>query len=70
MQKVCKACQLGKEARHAFPHHVESSKRPLEVIHSDVWNTKTKSIKGSNYYVSFIDGHIRSVWMLCEGLEE
>ena len=43
MHKVCEACQIGKQARHAFPHNVEVSKRPLEVIHNDVWTTKTKN---------------------------
>ena len=35
----------------------------LEIIHSDVWTTKTRSIGGCNYYVSFIDDHTRKVWV-------
>jgi hypothetical protein len=52
MLEVCEACQLGKQARHPFPvqtTHVNS--KPLEMIHSDVWTTKTKSIGGCKYYV-------------------
>jgi hypothetical protein len=33
------------------------------MIHSDVWTTKTKSIGGCKYYVSFIDDHTRKVWV-------
>ncbi len=64
MLEVCEACQLGKQARHPFPAqttHVNS--KPLEMIHSYVWTTKTKSIGGCKYYISFIDDHIRKVWV-------
>jgi transposase InsO family protein len=33
------------------------------MIHSDVWTTKTESIGGCKYYVSFIDDHTRKVWV-------
>jgi transposase InsO family protein len=33
------------------------------MIHSDVWTTKTDSIKGCKYYVNFIDDHTRKVWV-------
>jgi len=64
MSKVCEACQLGKQARHPFlaqTTHVSS--KPWEMIHSDVWTTKTESIGGCKYYVSFIDNHTRKVWV-------
>jgi len=64
MSEVCEACQLGKEARHPFlvqTTHVSS--KPLEMIRSYVWTTKTKSIGGCKYYVSFIDDHTRKVWV-------
>ena len=63
MQKVCEACQMGKQARHAFPCNAEVSNRALEVIHSDVWTTKVASLGGCHYYVSFIDDHTRKVWV-------
>ena len=68
MQKVCEAYQMGKQARHAFPHNAEVSNRTLEVIHSDVWTIKAASLGGCYYYVSFINDHTRKVWMLllCE----
>jgi transposase InsO family protein len=64
MSEVCEACQLGKQTRHPFlvqTTHVSS--KPLEMIHLDVWTMKTKSIGGCRYYVSFIDGHTRKVWV-------
>jgi transposase InsO family protein len=64
MSKVSEACQLGKQVRHPFPAqttHVSS--KPLEMIHSNVWTTKTESIGGCKYYVSFIDDHTRKVWV-------
>ncbi len=64
MSKVCEACQLGKQVRHPFPAqttHVSS--KPLEMIHTNVWTTKTKSIGGCKYNVSFIDDHTRKVWV-------
>ncbi len=53
-----------KQAKHPFlvqTTHVSS--KPLEMIHSDVWTTKTESIGGCKYYVNFIDDHTRKVWV-------
>jgi hypothetical protein len=64
MSKVCEACQLGKQVRHPFPAqttHVSS--KLLEMIHSNMWTTKTKSIGECRYYVSFIDDHTKKVWV-------
>jgi hypothetical protein len=62
MLKVCEACQLGKQVKHPFPAqttHVNS--KPLEMIHSNVWTTKTESIRECKYYVNFIHDHTRNV---------
>ena len=63
MQKVCEACQMGKQAMRAFPRNAKVSNRALEVIHSNVWTTKATSLGGCHYYVSFIDDHTRKVWV-------
>ena len=66
MQKVCEACQFGKQSKHAFAKERNVSGRPLDVIHSDVWGpTTTAPLVGSNYYVTFIDDHTRKVWLYC-----
>ncbi len=42
MSKVCEACQLGKQARHPFlVQRTHVSSKPLEMIHLNVWTTKT-----------------------------
>ncbi len=64
MSKVYEACQLRKQDRHPFPVQTTLvSSKPLEMIHSYVWTTKTESIIGCKYYVSFIDDHTRKVWV-------
>ncbi len=45
-------------------HEKNVSKRALDVVHSDVWGpTKTTSMGGCRYYVSFINDHTRKVWV-------
>ncbi len=64
MHKICEACQFGKQTKNVFPHDKNVSKRTLDVMHSDVWGpTKTTSMGGCRYYVSFIDDHTRKLWV-------
>ena len=64
MQKVCEACQFGKQAKNAFPHDKNVSKNVLELVHSDVRGlAKTASMGGCRFYVTFIDDHTRKVWV-------
>ena len=64
MQKVCEACQFGKQARGAFPHEKHVSKTLLELVHPDVWGpSKTASMGGCKFYVTFIDDCTRKVWV-------
>ncbi len=64
MPKVCETCQLGKQAKHPFLVQTTCvSFKPLEMIHSYVRTTKTKSIGGCRYYVSFIDEDTRKAWV-------
>jgi len=37
MHKVCAACQFGKQSKGSFPHDRNVCKRPLEVVHTNVW---------------------------------
>ncbi|MCO5550467.1 hypothetical protein L7F22_003954 [Adiantum nelumboides] len=62
MQKVCEACQFGKQAKASFPHDKHVRKNVLELVHSDVWGpAKTASIGGCRFYVTFIDEHTRKL---------
>jgi hypothetical protein len=64
MHKICEACQFGKQTKNGFPHDKNVSKRTLDVVHSHVWGpTKTASMGGCRYYVSFIDDHTRRMWV-------
>ncbi len=64
MSKVCEASQFGKQARHPFlAQTTHVSFKPLEMIHSDVWTTKTESIRACRFYLSFIDDHTKKVWV-------
>ena len=55
---------IWKQARHPFVQDRNVSGQLLEVVHLDVWGpTKTRSLAGSNYYVTFIDDYSRKVWV-------
>ena len=64
MHKVCKAYQLGNQAKHAFPQDRNISKIILEIGHYDICGlVKTMSMGGYKSYVTFIDDHTRKVWV-------
>ena len=64
MQKICEACQFGKQARGVFPHDKNLSKNIFDVVHTDVWGpAKTATMGGCRNYVTFIDDHTRKVWV-------
>ena len=64
MPSVCEVCQLGKQSKNVFPHDKHVSKNVLYVVHLDVWGpTKTTSMGGCRFYVTFIDDHTRKVWV-------
>ncbi|MCO5581798.1 hypothetical protein L7F22_035687 [Adiantum nelumboides] len=64
MQKVCEACQFEKQAKASFPHDKHVSRNVLELVHSDVWGpTKTASMGGCRFYVTFTDDHTCRVWV-------
>ena len=62
MQKVCEACQLGKQARGLFLHKRNVGNDVLEIVHSNVWGpTKTTSMGRCRFYVIFIDDYTRKL---------
>ena len=64
VDRVCEACQLGKQHRLPFPKESSASKGLLDVIHSDVWGpAQTPTLGGCRYYVTFIDDHSRYAWI-------
>ncbi|MCO5548690.1 hypothetical protein L7F22_002149 [Adiantum nelumboides] len=56
MQKLCEACQFGKQAKASFLHDKHVSRNVLQLVQSDVWGpTKIASMGGCKFYVTFID---------------
>ena len=61
---VCKGCVLGKFAKASFPRSDTRSKGVLDLVHSDVCGPMpTKSLRGYEYYVTFIDDFSRKTWI-------
>lgn len=56
---LCEACVAGKQTRNKFTEILESrSRRPLEIIHTDVCGPMTPdSLNGGRYFVTFIDDY-------------
>jgi hypothetical protein len=61
---ICKGCALGKNIKKPFPSSNNRSKEILYLIHLDVCGPiSVKSLGGSLYYVTFIDGYSRKTWL-------
>ncbi|KAH9779126.1 hypothetical protein KPL71_007607 [Citrus sinensis] len=60
---VCAGCQYGKAHQLPYEESKFKAKKPLELIHSDVFGpVKQPSIGGMRYMVTFIDDFSRYVW--------
>ena len=61
---VCKGCVLGKFTKASFLRSDTRSKGVLDLVHSDVCGPmSTKSLRGYEYYVTFIDDFSRKTWI-------
>ena len=61
---VCEHCQDGKQTRNAHRTCVNSSSKPLDLVHTDVCGPiSTRSLCYELYFVSFIDDDTRKVWV-------
>jgi hypothetical protein len=63
--RVCEACQLGKQIKRSFkPINVVSTTKPLELIHMDlVGPIRTTSIGGKKYFLTMVDDYSRYTWV-------
>ena len=61
----CESCQLRKHTRVLFPKHLDHQiKSPFEFVHTDIWGpSRSKSILGFLYFVTFIDDYSRCTWV-------
>ena len=62
--KRCVHCLAGKQTRVAFKTHCHTRKPGiLDLVYSDVCGPmKTKTL-GGRYFVTFIDDHLRNIWV-------
>jgi hypothetical protein len=61
---VCAGCQYGKAHQLPYEESKFKAKKPLELVHSDVFGpVKQASISGMRYMVTFIDDFSRYVWV-------
>jgi len=61
---VCAGCQYGKAHQLLYAESKFKAKKPLELVHSDVFGpVKKASISGMRYMVTFIDDFSRYVWV-------
>ncbi|KAM1838444.1 hypothetical protein ACFX14_020106 [Malus domestica] len=60
----CEHCVLGKQTRVKFGTVVHQTKGILDYVHSDVWGpTKTPSLSGRHWFVTFVDDYSRRSWV-------
>ena len=62
--KFFKHCVLGKQTRVKFSSTIHDIQGILDCVHSDVWGlTKTTSLIGMHYFVTFVNDYSRKVWV-------
>ena len=60
----CKQCVLGKQKKVKFGTAIHNNEGILDYIHTHVWGpTKTASLGGKHYFVTFVDDFSRRVWV-------
>lgn len=63
-RSICREWKIGKHARDNFKTKEYSTKRPLELVHTDLSSpTKTKKLHGDYYFISFVDYFTRITWV-------
>ena len=64
-EKICNACQLGKQTRKSFrSKNVVSTSRPQELLHLDLFGpTRTTSLGGRKYGLVVVDDFSRFTWV-------
>jgi hypothetical protein len=63
--KICSACQAGKQVRVHHPHkNIMTTDRPLELLHMDLFGSIAYiSIGGSKYYLVIVDDYSCFTWV-------
>jgi transposase InsO family protein len=63
--RICNACQAGKQVRVHHPHkNIMTTDRPLELLHMDLFGSIAYiSIDGSKYCLVIVDDYSRFTWV-------
>ncbi|TQD85937.1 hypothetical protein C1H46_028483 [Malus baccata] len=62
--QVCEGCATGKAHREAFSKEQKwRAKLPLELVHTDVCGPMSETLRGSRYFLTFIDDKSRMCWV-------
>ena len=62
--EFCEHCIKGKQTRVKFGTVIHNTKGILDYVHSDVWGaSKTPSLGGKHYFVTFVDDFYRRLWV-------
>jgi transposase InsO family protein len=63
--KLCSACQAGKQVANPHPNKsTMSTTRPLELLHMDLFGPTTyRSIGGNTYCLVIVDDYSRYTWI-------
>ena len=64
--KVCEACQTGKQIKNSFKNkNFISTSRPLELLHMNLFSpSRTPSLGGKSYAYVIVDDFSRFTWIL------
>ena len=62
--EFCEHCVMGKQTRVKFGSTIHDPKRIINYVYNDVWGpTKTTSLGGMHYFVTFVDDYSRKLWV-------
>lgn len=59
----CEVCQLSKHTHKSYPSILYESFHPFAIMRRCVRTLKVKNIMDKRWFVSFIDDHIRLIWI-------
>lgn len=63
LPSLCSDCSINKTHKLPFSQTSIFSKKPLQIIFTDVWTSPVTSIDNYKYYVIFVDHYTRYSWL-------
>ena len=61
---ICDSCQKGKQTRTSFKTKEHHTRKPLELVHTDLCGpVRTQSMYGERYFMLCIDDYSRMTWV-------